>query len=434
MKRKVGSMVDLISIIVPIYNTQKYLAQCLDSVLRQTYGEIEIICLNDGSTDDSLSVLMDYAARDGRIKLISHENVGASRARNEMMGIASGEYIMFLDSDDYLEPNAVERALKCIESSGADIAVFDAQDFDDLTGNKIDHSYLRFKPTEKCREICAVTHPEAIFSFTSTVCWNKIYRRSFLMENELIFLDFSNHEDVYFSLAALLKAGSVALLDEKLVFYRRNRKDSLMQSHCAAKSCAVEAYIDAFSRLKAEGLLNSPELVRGFKNKAFGSIRFALDFCSDAAAFKQMFDELAKIGLDALEMNDVSENDFYKKSDARCYTMIKNGCAEDFLFSEFKQARKSLAVVRAQRISLKTQNDELNEKNKGLIEKCRVQEEQIEKIGQNEKALKRENAQLKKQLAKRENEIKRIRASKSFKLAGIIRKIFTLGGKIRLKK
>lgn len=432
MKRKVGSMVDLISIIVPIYNTQKYLAQCIDSILYQTYEKIEILCINDGSTDDSISILLDYAARDGRIKLISHENVGASRARNEMMGIASGEYIMFLDSDDYLEPNAVERALKCIESSGADIAVFDAQDFDDLTGNKIDHSYLRFKPTEKCREICAVTHPEAIFSFTSTVCWNKIYRRSFLMENELIFLDYSNHEDVYFSLAALLKASSVALLDEKLVFYRRNRKDSLMQSHCAAKSCAVEAYIDAFSRLK--GQLTSPELVRGFKNKAFGSIRFALDFCSNVATFKQMYDELVKIGFDALEMNNMSESDFYKKSDARCYTAIKNGCAEDYLLLEFKQARKSLAVARAQQISLKTQNDELNENNKAIFEKCSMQEEQIEKLGKSEKALKRENTQLKKQLSMRENEIKRIRASKSFKLAGIIRKIFTLGGRIRLKK
>ena len=422
----------MISIIVPIYNTQKYLAQCIDSILYQTYEKIEILCINDGSTDDSISILLDYAARDGRIKLISHENVGASRARNEMMGIASGEYIMFLDSDDYLEPNAVERALKCIESSGADIAVFDAQDFDDLTGNKIDHSYLRFKPTEKCREICAVTHPEAIFSFTSTVCWNKIYRRSFLMENELIFLDFSNHEDVYFSLVALLKASSVALLDEKLVFYRRNRKDSLMQSHCAAKSCAVEAYIDAFSRLK--GQLTSPELVRGFKNKAFGSIRFALDFCSNVATFKQMYDELVKIGFDALEMNNMSESDFYKKSDARCYTAIKNGCAEDYLLLEFKQARKSLAVARAQCISLKTQNDELNENNKAIFEKCSMQEKQIEKLGKSEKALKRENTQLKKQLAKRENEIKRIRASKSFKLAGIIRKIFTLGGRIRLKK
>lgn len=102
----------LISIIVPVYNVEKYLPQCLDSIIGQTYSNIEIICVNDGSPDNSIDILTDYAHRDSRIKIVSQKNKGLSSARNTGLHYASGDYIMFVDSDDWIELDTCEKALQ----------------------------------------------------------------------------------------------------------------------------------------------------------------------------------------------------------------------------------------------------------------------------------------------------------------------------------
>lgn len=101
----------LVSIVIPVYNVELYLRECLDSVISQTYHNLEIICVNDGSPDNSLSILEEYAAKDSRIRIISQENAGISVARNTGMDVATGEYIYFLDSDDYIALEMVERCV-----------------------------------------------------------------------------------------------------------------------------------------------------------------------------------------------------------------------------------------------------------------------------------------------------------------------------------
>ena len=98
-----------ISVIVPVYNVEKYLARCLDSIINQTLADIEIICINDGSTDNSLEILNDYAKKDSRIKIIDQTNAGLSCARNAGMQIAQGEYIGFVDSDDWIDLDFYEK-------------------------------------------------------------------------------------------------------------------------------------------------------------------------------------------------------------------------------------------------------------------------------------------------------------------------------------
>ena len=101
----------LVSVIIPVYNVERYLAQCLDSVSHQTYQNLEIICVNDGSRDGSLDILRRYADEDARIQVIDKANGGVSRARNDALDCARGEYIMFVDSDDWVEPDACENAV-----------------------------------------------------------------------------------------------------------------------------------------------------------------------------------------------------------------------------------------------------------------------------------------------------------------------------------
>ena len=115
---------DLISIIVPVYNVEKYLEQCLESLLNQTYKNIEIIVVNDGSTDQSLDILNKYSFKDNRIKLYSQKNQGISAARNTALEHINGKYIMFVDSDDWIEINTCETALHELKKNDSDIVMW----------------------------------------------------------------------------------------------------------------------------------------------------------------------------------------------------------------------------------------------------------------------------------------------------------------------
>lgn len=116
-----------VSIIIPIFNTEKYLTECLDSIYRQSVKELEIICVDDGSTDDTPKILERYSKADSRIRILTQENQGVSVARNSGMAIATGEYIQFLDSDDMLEPWALEYAVQQMIEKELDVFYFDAQ-------------------------------------------------------------------------------------------------------------------------------------------------------------------------------------------------------------------------------------------------------------------------------------------------------------------
>ena len=124
-----------ISVIIPVYNVEKYLRECLDSVVNQTMRDIEIICVNDGSTDNSLDILKEYATKDDRIIVINQTNGWLSAARNSGLKIAKGEYIQFVDSDDYLELNACETAYKYALQYNADVVVWGYKNFPEQVGN-----------------------------------------------------------------------------------------------------------------------------------------------------------------------------------------------------------------------------------------------------------------------------------------------------------
>jgi len=113
-----------VTIVLPVYNVEPYLRQCLDSVVNQTMQDIQIICVNDGSTDKSLTILQEYAARDGRIEIIDQENQGAGSARNAAIPYIRGKYVYFADPDDWLDVKLCEKTYACAEATGADAVFF----------------------------------------------------------------------------------------------------------------------------------------------------------------------------------------------------------------------------------------------------------------------------------------------------------------------
>lgn len=214
------------SIIIPVYNVEAYLRQCLDSVLGQTYGDFEAMCVNDGSTDGSLAILEEYAARDSRIRIISQPNRGLSAARNAGLLKATGEYILFLDSDDWLEQNALEVLSTNLASE--DMLCFGGRRYDETNGS------YRLADTLPCTTYAtgmdyydANALAPRDFAFVCVVL--RCYRRQFLIENQLNFKEGILHEDNLFTPQACLHAHTVKVIDNILYNYRI-RKGSIMTS------------------------------------------------------------------------------------------------------------------------------------------------------------------------------------------------------------
>ncbi len=178
-----------VTVIIPVYNVAAYLPQCLDSVIAQTLDDIEIICVNDGSKDESLAVLNEYAAQDSRIKIIDKANAGVSAARNDGIAAAQGEYIAFLDGDDFLEPDCLEKVYATAVSGNFDTVVFKHNLID---GNK--------KTVWNNSEFGCFDEDKLLYTF-SAVIWNKLYRTAFLREKQIGFpLGLKIAEDTIFSL------------------------------------------------------------------------------------------------------------------------------------------------------------------------------------------------------------------------------------------
>ena len=205
---------DKISIIIPVYNAEKYLEKCLDSVINQTYKNIEIICVNDGSKDNSLKILEEYAKKDERIKIITQENKGVSVARNTGIKAVSGEYIMFVDSDDKIELNACELSLNKILENNSDICCFGVRE---IRNGK---EFVRFWEQEIFEEYFdKELDINAKRNFLVNVC-GKLFRGDFIKRNKIFFIEnVKTGEDSIFNLCCLFNNPKYSLLNEQLYEY-----------------------------------------------------------------------------------------------------------------------------------------------------------------------------------------------------------------------
>ena len=203
-----------ISVIVPVYNVQKYLAECIESIINQTLQEIEIICVNDGSTDNSLQILKEYDQKDARIKIIDKENQGQGYARKVGLDIAKGKYILFLDSDDkYISNSVFCKLYDYMENSDFDICIFD-------------FSYWRGKIT--IPKYYDYDKEHIIFKKSMWSTNNKIYRKSFLDKYDNWYFPIKRHltQDAPLHVQVLVRANNIGYIHEPMFLYRDNNNSA----------------------------------------------------------------------------------------------------------------------------------------------------------------------------------------------------------------
>lgn len=220
-----------ISIIIPVFNVENYLKQCLESVINQTLQEIEIICVNDGSTDYSLQILEDYAKKDERIRIITKENGGISSARNKGLEYVTGEYLGIVDSDDWIELDMFEKLYQNAKLHDSDMVMCPAHLYDENTQElKCDLPYFTLACFDESFDGRVFSHLETKdFLFRISVTpWNKIYKSEFIKELGVSFPEGLDFDDNPFFYKTYLNAGRVSLVRDYLYFYRINRSGSFI--------------------------------------------------------------------------------------------------------------------------------------------------------------------------------------------------------------
>ncbi len=231
----------LVSIVIPVFNSEKYLRECLDSIISESYEKLQIICVDDGSTDCSGNILDEYSRIDSRIEVIHQDNQFAGIARNNGYDRVRGDYVLFLDSDDFFEDNHISRMLSKAIETKADVVICGARKYDNKKREygtlklsldlRLINSALEFKPYEV---------KENLFQLTAGWAWDKMYKTRFITENKLSFQDTKVANDARMVYTAFALASLVAVVPEELVIHRTNVEGSLEYNRNLNWKCGIE--------------------------------------------------------------------------------------------------------------------------------------------------------------------------------------------------
>ena len=304
-----------ISVIIPVYNIQQHLRECLDSVLGQSYPHLQVICVDDGSTDESPAILAQYAQKDNRVQVIRQQNAGPGAARNTGLEAATGEYVIFLDSDDWFEPDFLEKMVDTAVREGADVAICRAVEFDTTSGRELPSQWmmkkqylpgkLAFAPQEMA---------DHLFQFTYGMPWDKFYRRELLTSSGIRYPALKNSEDLAFVYPTLLAAKRIAVVDEVLIHHRINRMASVSNSRCGQPEAPYEAFQIVKEYLEQHQLMDTYR--RSFLNWAMEFLVWHISNMSQRDIQKQYLNTLRHQWLPRLHFEEHPASYYESKS---CY-------------------------------------------------------------------------------------------------------------------
>lgn len=311
-----------VSVVMAIYNAQDFLRECLDSVIGQTLEEIEIICVNDGSTDNTLAILQEYAKTDDRLIIIDQSNQGAGAARNAGLSIARGEYLSFLDADDFFEKDMLKVAYDAAITENADVCVFAADHFNNITQNfePCSSSFRRqFIPEKQPFNPKEENARDNIYRMFNGWAWDKLFKSEYIKKMGLQFQNLRTTNDMFFVFTGLACAKKVVTVDKILVHQRIEVKTSLSRTREKSWDCFYHGLVAMQEHLKEYGLYRVYE--KAFVNWALNFSLWQLNTMS-GDAFKKTYQLLHCEAFDRFDISIHHHTYFYSQEEYKQFLKL----------------------------------------------------------------------------------------------------------------
>ncbi len=400
-----------VSVIVPVYNEEHYLRETNNYITNQTLRDIEIIYVDDGSTDNTVNILSEISLQDNRVQVIRQKNCYAGVARNKGIEVATGKYMVFWDSDDIFHKDALEKMYQKCEETQADICICGANHYD--------------VPSEKCLAVKTYIKEEMIpeedtfsreaineyiYNFSTNVPWNKMYRTSFVRENNLQYQAIKQANDNYFTMMAFYYAKKFTVVREPLIDYRINYGTSLTGHASNTPLCVYEAFSKTYEELKTKS--DFGKIKKSFLNKTLRSLCYFLSKQTTVEAYKILYDKYKTEVIDKWDFPEDKEY-YYLEKDYNRLIKIRSCDAMEFLMNEYKIAFDDNRLLRdnntKQKAKIKTQKEKIITQKEKII----TQKERIAKLKQSRDYHKEKGIKL-------TNRMQEIKSSSSYKIGQVI--------------
>ncbi len=341
----------LVSIVVPVYNSERFIDQCIESLLTQTYRDIEIICVNDGSKDSSLAKLEALRDKDDRVTVYSKENEGrgAASARNMGLDHAVGEYIMFLDSDDFFEPDMIELLVESAEKKQSELVICTAELFDDVkkkSGGLCKRPELALAPDKDC--FSYKDCPEHIFQIGDLLAWNKLFKKDLIDKEGLRFEPIPISDDQYVPTLALVTAQRISVVKRAFIHYRQNSGESQCDNQPRHPEAAYAAFISIVRRMNEMGIYETVK--RSYLNMTIRQMREYFDRMTEYDKAEFLYKKYREEIFPFMGATDLERDYFYDPRIGDWYELIMNNSLAEVFFKATRASgdKMSTALLRFQ--------------------------------------------------------------------------------------
>ena len=308
------------SVILPVYNVAPFLEECLQSLINQSYSNLEILCVNDGSPDNSLEILQKYAALDARIKVFDRENQGSGRSRNFGIEQSSGDYLSFIDPDDWIDRDMYKKLYDFIVEKSPDVVEFFYKNYYDATGEVSSGRHVQ-AIADRCgidmsvRDSYSWRDCKNVLCKFQSPCWNKVYKRSFILENKIEFSDHPTGQDIAFWHGVLFFAEKIDILHGDLYFYR-------IRQGSAVTSLKKKNLIYLFDQIDRTAATLERAGVRQELQKEFVAYRMRLVYDADKKSAPEYRDAIARQAKKYLSTGDYFKFQLKKNINRFCRTVF----------------------------------------------------------------------------------------------------------------
>lgn len=399
-----------VSVIMPVYNAENYLRQTLDCLLVRNELQFEVICIDDGSTDGSLEILREYEAKDPRVIVLTQKNAGAGAARNNGLKIARGEYLSFLDADDFFEPDMLRLAYDRAHTLGTDITVFRCDQYFEATGQFANARYtINDSLLPQTQPFAGADIPYNIFKAFVGWAWDKLFRADFVRENNLLFQEQRTSNDMLFVFSAIVKAERISTMNAVLAHHRRD-SGSLSVTREKSWHCFYNALVALRQQLKDWNVYEQYEC--DFINY---SLHFALWNVTTlrGPSYHKLYDKLVNEWFEDLGVLGHDRHYFYNQAEYQKLQQMLTSTSEDFLYLQLDDAK-------TQASSLQLTNSSLTRKVEKLSRRRDKLEAKLQRFRQRDRKQKAKIADLKAKVSDLKTKNKAIKSSMIWKVGRIV--------------